>query len=156
MRMRWHVLYHLHIIYSSKNDYSIYRELAGGKGYADVVFVPRRNVNKPAIIVELKWNKTASSAIEQIKNRQYIESLKGYPSEVVLVEVNYDAGGDGDGRLEDLIRENRIFRTECHLLIRLMEHYRKPTVFYRESENLQYRHTMILIQVRTEMPFRQR
>ena len=100
MRMRWHVLYHLHIIYSSKKDYSIYRELAGGKGYADVVFVPRRNVNKPTIIVELKWNKTASSAIEQIKNRQYIESLKGYPSEVVLVEVNYDAGGDGDGKFK--------------------------------------------------------
>lgn len=82
--------------YSAKKDYSIYRELAGGKGYADMVFVPRKNVNKPAIIVELKWNKTASAAIEQIKNRQYIESLKGYSGEVVLVGVNYDAGKDGD------------------------------------------------------------
>ena len=57
-----------------------------------MVFMPRRNVNKPAIIVELKWNKTASAAIEQIKNRQYIESLKGYSGEVVLVGINYDDG----------------------------------------------------------------
>ncbi len=78
--------------YSAKKDYSIYRELAGGKGYADMVFVPRSNVNKPALIVELKWNKTASAAIEQIKNRQYIESLKGYSGEVVLVGINYDDG----------------------------------------------------------------
>ena len=78
--------------YSAKKDYSIFRELAGGKGYADMVFVPRSNVNKPAMIVELKWNKTASAAIEQIKNRQYIESLKGYSGEVVLVGINYDDG----------------------------------------------------------------
>lgn len=78
--------------YSAKKDYVVYRELAGGKGYADMVFVPRSNVNKPAIIVELKWNKSADSAINQIKNRQYVESLKGYSGEVVLVGVNYDAG----------------------------------------------------------------
>jgi hypothetical protein len=78
--------------YSAKKDYVVYRELSGGKGYADMVFVPRSNVNKPAIIVELKWNKSADSAINQIKNRQYDESLKGYSGEVVLVGVNYDAG----------------------------------------------------------------
>ena len=78
--------------YSAKKDYVVYRELAGGKGYADMVFVPRSNINKPAIIVELKWNKSADSAINQIKNRQYVESLKGYSGEVVLVGVNYDAG----------------------------------------------------------------
>lgn len=77
--------------YSAKKDYVVYRELAGGKGYADMVFVPRSNINKPAIIVELKWNKSADSAINQIKNRQYVESLKGYSGEVVLVGVNYDA-----------------------------------------------------------------
>lgn len=44
------------------------------------------------MIVKLKWNKTASAAIEQIKNRQHIESLKGYSGEVVLVGINYDDG----------------------------------------------------------------
>lgn len=80
--------------YSAKKDYSIYRELAGGKGFADMVFVPRSKVNKPAIIVELKWNKSVSAAVDQIKNRQYIESLKGYSGEVILVGINYDAGKD--------------------------------------------------------------
>ena len=40
-----------------------------------MVFVPRSKVNKPAIVVELKWNKDADTAIEQIKERQYVESL---------------------------------------------------------------------------------
>lgn len=75
--------------YSAKKDYLIYRELAGGKGYADMVFIPRSNVNKPAIVVELKWNKTVSSAINQIKEKQYVQSLKGYSGTVILVGVNY-------------------------------------------------------------------
>ena len=62
-----------------------------------MVFVPRSKVNKPAIVVELKWNKDADTAIEQIKERQYVESLKGYSGEVVLVGVNYAAGKDGAG-----------------------------------------------------------
>ena len=86
--------------YSAKKDYSVYRELAGGKGYADMVFVPRSKVNKPAIVVELKWNKDADTAIEQIKERQYVESLKGYSGEVVLVGVNYAAGKDGAGEFK--------------------------------------------------------
>lgn len=79
-----------------KKDYVVYRELAGGKGYADMVFIPRSNVNKPAIVVELKWNKTVSAAIEQIKEKQYVQSLKGYSGEVILVGVNYAAGKDGN------------------------------------------------------------
>ena len=86
--------------YSAKKDYSVYRELAGEKGYADMVFVPRSNVNKPAIVVELKWNKDADTAIEQIKERQYVESLKGYSGEIVLVGVNYAAGKDGAGEFK--------------------------------------------------------
>lgn len=81
--------------YAAKKEYFIYRELAGGKGYADMVFVPRKHVDKPAMIVELKWNKSAHAAIEQIKNRQYVESLKGYAGEILLVGINYDADVDG-------------------------------------------------------------
>lgn len=74
--------------------------LQGGKGYADMLFVPRSKVNKPAIVVELKWNKDADTAIGQIKERQYVESLKGYSCEVVLVGVNYAAGKDGAGKFK--------------------------------------------------------
>ena len=75
--------------YSARKDYLMYRELAGGKGYADMVFIPRSNVNKPAIVVELKWNKTASSAIAQIKKKEYVQGLKGYSGTVILVGINY-------------------------------------------------------------------
>ncbi len=38
--------------------------------------------------MELKWNKTASSAISQIKKKEYVQSLKGYSGTVILVGVN--------------------------------------------------------------------
>lgn len=60
-----------------KKDYLVYRKLAGGKGYADMVFVPRNTTNRPTIVVELKWNQSADAAIAQIKKRQYVECLKG-------------------------------------------------------------------------------
>lgn len=65
-----------------------------------MVFVPRSKVNKPAIVVELKRNKDADTAIEQIKRRQYAQSLKGYSGEVILVGVNYAAGKDGAGEFK--------------------------------------------------------
>lgn len=65
-----------------------------------MVFVLRSKVNKPAIVVELKWNKDADTAIEQIKRRQYAQSLKEYSGEVILVGVNYAAGKDGAGEFK--------------------------------------------------------
>ena len=65
-----------------------------------MVFVLRSKVNKPVIVVELKWNKDADTAIEQIKEKQYVESLNGYSGEVVLVGVNYAAGKDGAGEFK--------------------------------------------------------
>ena len=70
--------------------YKFYRELPTGKGFADIVLVPYRNVDKPAIVLELKYNKSAEGAIKQIKEKCYIDVLKGYAGEVVLVGVNYD------------------------------------------------------------------
>ena len=75
-----------------------------------MVFIPRNNVNKPAIVVELKWNKAVSAAIEQIKEKQYIQSLKGYSGEVVLVGVNYAAGKEGKGEFKK--HECRIERVD--------------------------------------------
>ena len=48
--------------------YNIVREMPAGKGYADMVFIPRENAGKrPAIIIELKCDKTAEAAVKQIK-----------------------------------------------------------------------------------------
>ena len=68
----------------------MHREMPAGKGYADLVFVPRSNCSTPAFIVELKCDKSAESAIEQIKNKQYTECLKDYSGDILLVGINYD------------------------------------------------------------------
>ncbi len=76
--------------YSTRKTYTMERELPAGKGYADIVFKPRINNTNPAIIVELKYNKTAEGAIEQIKEKQYADCLKDYSGEILLVGINYD------------------------------------------------------------------
>lgn len=62
-----------------------------GKGFADLVFIPRKKfLDKPALIVELKWDQTAKGAIDQIKKKQYFESLEEYQGNLLLVGINYD------------------------------------------------------------------
>lgn len=76
--------------YSARKDYRMIRELPSGRGYADVVFLPLPSVNKPAIVVELKYDKTVNAAIQQIKDRHYTQALEGYAGEIVVVGINYD------------------------------------------------------------------
>lgn len=76
--------------YSARKDYKMIRELPTGRGFADVVFLPLPFSDKPAIVVELKYDKSARTAIEQIKERQYTQALEGYSGEILLVGVNYD------------------------------------------------------------------
>ena len=66
-------------------------ELPSGKGIADVVFLPKKNTDYPAIVIELKWNKTDEAAIAQIKNKRYPVILKDYAGEILLVGINYNA-----------------------------------------------------------------
>lgn len=76
--------------YNAINEYTIVRELPTGKGYADVVFLPRKGSDKPAMIVELKWNKSEQGAIEQIKKKEYGKELAEYSGNMLLVGINYD------------------------------------------------------------------
>lgn len=77
--------------YSAKAYYlNPIMELPSGKGFADVVYLPRRNADKPALLVELKWNESARGAIEQIRERQYTAWLEGYTGDILLVGVCYD------------------------------------------------------------------
>lgn len=76
--------------YSARKDYKLIRELPAGKGFADIVFLPLPSVNKPALVVELKYDKGADTAIQQIKDRQYAGELTGYAGEVLLVGISYD------------------------------------------------------------------
>ena len=74
----------------ARNDYIIHRELASGKGFADLVLIPRKNVESPAIILELKYNRDADSAIDQILRRQYPAKVAQYTGDLLLVGINYD------------------------------------------------------------------
>ena len=75
---------------SCVDDFMQIEELPSGKGYADLVFIPKSTSAMPVMVIELKWNKTADGAIEQIKNNNYPQVLKGYGREILLVGINYD------------------------------------------------------------------
>jgi len=64
-------------------------ELASGKGLADVVYIPKPTTALPALVVELKWNESANSAIKQIKAKNYPAVLQNYVGEIILVGINY-------------------------------------------------------------------
>ncbi len=65
-------------------------EMPSGKGFADVVYLPRRGIDKPALVVELKWNKSAEGALKQIKEKDYADWILEYTGDILLVAVNYD------------------------------------------------------------------
>ena len=76
--------------YYARNDYIIHREMASGKGVADLVFIPRKHVDSPALVVELKKDKTADAAIAQIKRKNYPAKVAQYTDNLLLVGINYD------------------------------------------------------------------
>ena len=73
---------------AAKNHYTMIRELPSGKGFADIAFIPFGD--KPAMIMELKWDKDANSAIKQIQDKQYPKSLEKYQDNLIIVGINYD------------------------------------------------------------------
>ena len=76
--------------YYAHGDYIFHRELPTGRGYADLVLMPRKNVSKPAIVIELKSNETVSKAIAQIKDRHYTDKVAEYTGDILLVGISYD------------------------------------------------------------------
>ena len=76
--------------YSARKEYRLIRELPAGRGFADVVFLPLPFCQKPALVVELKYDKSAETALQQIKDRKYAQALEGYSGEILLIGVNYD------------------------------------------------------------------
>jgi hypothetical protein len=72
------------------NGYLITKEMPAGKGYADIVYIPLKK-DKPAMIIELKRNGTAETALEQIRRKQYFECLDTWRGDILFVGVSYDA-----------------------------------------------------------------
>jgi len=66
------------------------RELPTGRGFADLVFLPKREYpDIPALIVELKWNQSAETAIQQIREKKYVASVENYTGDILFVGINY-------------------------------------------------------------------
>ena len=78
--------------YYAKEKYEIIQEMPSGKGFADIMFIPKHNVDiaaYPPMVIELKWDQSAETAIRQIRDRNYPEKLKGF-EKILFVGINYD------------------------------------------------------------------
>lgn len=85
------------------------RELPTGRGFADFVFVPKPDYinDYPALIVELKWNKSAKTALQQIKDKKYPDSIESYTGDILLVGINYDKNSKEHQCLIEKYEKNR-------------------------------------------------
>lgn len=83
--------------YTYRDHYLQFEELPAGDGYADVVYLPKPDSDWPVLVIELKWNKDAKGAIDQILDRKYPSVLENYDRPILLVGINYDKNaGDGN------------------------------------------------------------
>ena len=81
--------YTLSLAYITARDhYTIIREMPTGKGFADLVFIPR--YDKPAMIVELKWDQDVKTAITQIKEKKYPKALDRYQDNLLIIGITYN------------------------------------------------------------------
>ncbi|MDO4987588.1 MAG: PD-(D/E)XK nuclease domain-containing protein, partial [Synergistes sp.] len=76
--------------FTAPQYYTVIRELPTGKGFADLAFIPHKKSGKPPMIIELKWDKTADTAIRQIKEKRYTGALKDFGDEILLVGISYN------------------------------------------------------------------
>ena len=76
--------------FSYGDEYIMFEELPAGVGYADIVYLPKRDSVLPILIVELKWNQSVESTLEQIRDRRYPAVFKNYGSDILLVGISYD------------------------------------------------------------------
>lgn len=76
--------------FTYKDHYVQLEELPGGRGIADMVYLPKKGSDLPALVIELKWNQDAEGAIDQIRKRKYPQVLRDYGSEILLVGISYN------------------------------------------------------------------
>ncbi len=93
------------LCFYAENSYHVIREFPTGKGFADIVLLPKKGVQKPAIVIELKFNKDVKAAIDQIHDNQYPGRLADFYGDLILVGISYDKKKAHDCAIERLERE---------------------------------------------------
>ncbi len=97
--------------YYAREYYTIIRELPTGKGFADICYLPKpKHTDRPAVIIELKWDKSADAAIDQIKRKEYPDALAAYHGNLLLCGINYnrdntDANKRHECQIEKFVKE---------------------------------------------------
>ena len=95
------------LCFYAENSYHVIREFPTGKGFADIILLPKKRVQKPAIVIELKFNKDVEAAIDQIHNNQYQGRLADFYGDLILVGISYDKKKAHDCAIERLERKRR-------------------------------------------------
>ena len=91
--------------FSYKDHYLKLEELPAGDGYADIVYLPKKNSHLPALVIEMKWNKSAEGALAQIKDKHYPDAVKGLGCDILLVAINYDKNAGAGKRKHECVIE---------------------------------------------------
>ena len=80
------------LMWQTEREYEVFRELQSGKGSADLIYVPKRNIHLPILLIEFKYGQSADDALYQIKEKEYFSRyIDGdYPNDVLLIGINYN------------------------------------------------------------------
>ena len=80
------------LMWQTEREYEVFRELQSGKGSADLIYVPKRNIHLPILLIEFKYGKSAEEAMNQIKEKEYFRRyIDGdYPNDILLIGINYN------------------------------------------------------------------
>lgn len=71
------------------DENAVAKGLSSGKGFADVVYLPKCERNVPALVVDVKRDQSAGGAIARIKEKGYADWVKGHTGDILLVGINY-------------------------------------------------------------------
>ena len=83
--------------YAAQKYYTIIMELDTGKGYADVAYLPApKYPDKPALLIELKYNQSARAAMDQVRKQDYLDRFEHYRGNTLVVGINYDKDARND------------------------------------------------------------
>ena len=75
---------------AAADHYATVEEMPSSRGLADVVYLPKRGDPAPALVVELKWDRSPEAAIAQVRDRDYPAVLRGFGGPILLVGVTYE------------------------------------------------------------------